>query len=122
MRKLLVITWLILLCYRSRGVILAYNEWVYHLPTPCSPKLQASLPWPGYCINDALKHVDGKPVFLHFFNPDCPCSRFNMSNFEAIVKQYGWQVDFVIVVMNNKRDIQLKRYRINLRFKYSCFV
>jgi hypothetical protein len=44
-----------------------------------------------------------KPVFLHFFNPDCPCSRFNMPHFAALVKLYDQQVDFAIVLMTNKK-------------------
>jgi thiol-disulfide isomerase/thioredoxin len=43
------------------------------------------------------------PVFLHFFNPDCPCSRFNMLHFKSLVKEYGDEANFVIVVLNNKK-------------------
>jgi len=44
-----------------------------------------------------------KPLFLHFFNPDCPCSRFNMPHFRELVKRYDQQVDFAIVLMTDKK-------------------
>ena len=43
-----------------------------------------------------------KPLFLHFFNPDCPCSRFNMPHFATLAKRYREQVNFAIVLMTNK--------------------
>jgi len=39
---------------------------------------------------------------LHFFNPDCPCSRFNMPHFATLVKRYAARVNFAIVVMTPK--------------------
>ena len=87
------------------------NEWIYNLPTPVPEKYRpvdtgATIDLP------ANLRSGSKPLFLHFFNPDCPCSRFNMAHFRALVNQYGGQVDFVIVVLNNstytEKDIQRK--------------
>jgi hypothetical protein len=44
----------------------------------------------------------GKPVFLHFYNPDCPCSRFNLPHFRSLVKQYSNEVSFAIVPLTDK--------------------
>jgi thiol-disulfide isomerase/thioredoxin len=101
MRKVAVLTWLLLLL---AGIIALFwrNEWVYRLPTPVpanySPvqtgaaiQMAASLPLPA-----------GKPVFLHFYNPECPCSRFNIPHFKALVKQYGSEVNFAIVPMTGE--------------------
>lgn len=102
MKKLFVMVWLMLLL-SAVGALFWYNEWRYHLPTPIptgyKPVGQGTpikLSWPA-------KTNSTKPLFLHFFNPDCPCSRFNIVNFRSIVKQYGKQVNFVVVVMNNER-------------------
>jgi hypothetical protein len=59
-----------------------------------------------------LPVADNKPVFLHFFNPDCPCSRFNIPFFKALVRKYNGRITFAIVVLNNQsysaKEIQNK--------------
>jgi len=55
--------------------------------------------WPRG-VADALP--SGKPLFLHFFNPDCPCSRFNVPHFRSLVKQYSGRVNFALVLMTDK--------------------
>ena len=47
-------------------------------------------------------HRIDKPLFLHFFNPNCPCSKFNIPYFKELVKKYGNEVDFEIVLLSNK--------------------
>ncbi|HZI23935.1 MAG TPA: TlpA disulfide reductase family protein, partial [Chryseolinea sp.] len=42
----------------------------------------------------------GKPTLLHFFNFDCPCSRFNMRDFESMAKQFGNDVNFYVVIQS----------------------
>jgi thioredoxin-related protein len=102
MRKFLVTLWLVFL-FSGIGVLFWYNELVYHLPTPVPENYKPVSQGKFIKLNGTLATDYGKPLFLHFFNPDCPCSRFNISNFKSLVKQYGRQVNFVIVVMNNKR-------------------
>ena len=101
MKKLIVGVWLILLL-SAVGALFWYNEWVYHLPTPVPENYKPVGQGNIIKLNAPLETGHGKPLFLHFFNPDCPCSRFNISNFISLVTRYGNQVDFVIVVMNNK--------------------
>jgi hypothetical protein len=101
MRKFLVGIWLILL-FSAMGALFWYNEWVYHLPTPIPENYKPVSQGKFIKLKGPLEVDHSKPLFLHFFNPDCPCSRFNISNFKSLVKQYGRQVNFVIIVMNNK--------------------
>ena len=103
MRKKLAIVWLILL-FLTVGVLYWRMEWRYSLPTPIPARYHAvergaSIRLPSCAV--ALQQ-DDKPLFLHFFNPDCPCSRFNMPQFRALVQQYGDRVSFAIVVMSAK--------------------
>jgi len=87
------------------------NEWVYSLPTKVPDHYQTVLPGSIVDLGGRFKQGD-KPLFLHFFNPDCPCSRFNVPQFKSLVKQYGKDVNFGIVVMTTKnytaREIQDK--------------
>ncbi len=117
MRKGLVVAWLIFL-FAGIALIFWRNEWKYHLPTPVPVNYHpvargalVALPAP------ADKLLAGKPLFLHFFNPDCPCSRFNMPQFAALAKQYDGLADFAIVLMSPKKysAVQLQK-KFNLPY------
>ncbi|HEY4063588.1 MAG TPA: hypothetical protein VGM30_16890 [Puia sp.] len=126
MRKGLVLTWLVFLL---AGVALLFwrSEWIYSLPTPVPAnyhdvRLGSTIDLPqrallqpeaasGQSQTAALTLslavgapvIRSKPLFLHFFNPDCPCSRFNMPHFRSLVQRYGNRVDFAIVLMTDKK-------------------
>ena len=97
----MVLIWLLLL-FSAIGALFWYNELIYHLPTPIPANYKAVSQGKLIKLNGPLGADHSKPLFLHFFNPDCPCSRFNISNFKSLVRQYKNQVNFVVVVMNNK--------------------
>src|ERR1700760_2468299 len=99
-RKLLVITWIIVL-FGAIGALFWYNELQYQLPTPVPVNYRAVKPGELVKFNAALKTDASKPLFLHFFNPNCPCSRFNIKMFKDLVAQYGNQVNFVVVVISD---------------------
>jgi len=103
MRKGVVIAWLILLLTGIAGLFWR-SEWIYALPTPVPANYHqvvtgTRISLPG-CTAQILP--SGKPLFLHFFNPDCPCSKFNMPHFRSLVKQFGQQTNFALVLMTNK--------------------
>lgn len=81
------------------GGMFWYNEYIYSLPTPVPINYRLVRSNEHISIVDKLKADPGKPVFLHFFNPDCPCSRFNLPHFRDLVKKYGDLVTFVAVPM-----------------------
>lgn len=101
MKKLLVITWLMLL-FCAVGALFWYTDLVYRLPTPIPENYKPVKNGTVIKLNNALNAERGQPLFLHFFNPDCPCSRFNIATFKSLVRQYGGQVNFVVVVLNNE--------------------
>ncbi|HXL55264.1 MAG TPA: thioredoxin fold domain-containing protein [Chitinophagaceae bacterium] len=111
MRKWTVVIWLILI---FGGIIALFwrNEWVYSLPTPIPKNYAVVNPGDHIDIAAKLNLNNNKPLFLHFFNPDCPCSRFNIPHFKSLVKQYGNEANFAIVIMSNKdyteKEIQKK--------------
>lgn len=43
-----------------------------------------------------------RPMLLHFFNPDCPCSKFNVEHFRTLVKMYSNRVNFIVVPLSKK--------------------
>jgi len=111
MRKKVLMTWLMLLF----GAILFLfwnNEWKYSLPTPVPVNYKPVGQGAPVDMVRKLAPKNGKPLFLHFFNPACPCSRFNIPHVQSLVKQYGGQINFAIVVISDKHyteeDIQKK--------------
>ena len=102
MRKGAIIIWLFIL-FVGIVALFWHNELVYNLPTPVPTNYKVvNL---GEKIDLSSKIKPGtKPVFLHFFNPDCPCSRFNISYVKSLVKQYSKEVTFAIVVMSSDKD------------------
>lgn len=74
----------------------------YSRPTPrpsrlIAPPIGAQIP-----LNDWLqrggREARGRPVHLHFFNPACPCSRFNLDHLHELVSRFGNFVDFLAVI------------------------
>ncbi len=53
------------------------QELQYARPTPVPADYVTVLPGRRVMVPVAAGAVR-KPVLLHFFNPDCPCSRFNL--------------------------------------------
>ncbi len=99
MRKLLLACWLTVV-FSAICALFWYNEWRYSLPTPV-PQNYSDVQL-GQHINLAgvLAQNNGKPLLIHFFNPDCPCSKFNIPHFKSLAKKYGDKLDFAVVVIN----------------------
>lgn len=101
MRKKLVIAWLLIL-FSAVVALFWRNEWVYALPTPVPAGYKSVNTGTPVVLPASLSMAGDKPVFLHFFNPDCPCSRFNMPHFATLAEKYGQQASFAIVLMTGK--------------------
>lgn len=73
------------------------QELQYVRPTPVPPHYVAVLPGQRVVV-PAPAGTAPKPVLLHFFNPDCPCSRFNLKHVKRLVTTYENTVSFLAVV------------------------
>ena len=80
------------------------NEVKYSLPTPVPAGYQSVQVGTRINISDKIKTEEGKPLFLHFFNPGCPCSRFNIPQVSALIKKYGDRISFAVVVLAPRTD------------------
>jgi hypothetical protein len=98
----LVIAWLTLLL-STVGALFWYNDWVYQLPTPIPTNYKPVALGTRINLDKKIQNQTGKPVFLHFYNPECPCSKFNQSHFRSLVRTYGQDIDFVVVVLSDKK-------------------
>jgi hypothetical protein len=84
----------------------------YSLPTPKPPalvqvKTGESLPVERWLGATGL-WLGGKPVLLHFFNPACPCSRFNLDHVRTLRQTFGDRALFVAVVQAEVEEDELE--------------
>lgn len=76
-----------------------HQEMQYLMPTPVPVGYQVIHPEEFIQYDTALiPQQHKKPKLLHFFNPECPCSRFNLKHFEALNRAYSREIDFYVVV------------------------
>ncbi|MEO5776945.1 MAG: redoxin domain-containing protein [Flavobacterium sp.] len=110
--KILLIIWLTIL-FGGITYLFWKNEYKYTLPTPVPVNYKTVAIGKQINLKGKLNATSNKPIFLHFFNPDCPCSRFNIPHIESLVKKYGDKMTFMIVVLDKnskytEEDIQDK--------------
>lgn len=49
--------------------------------------------------------TEGNLTLLHFYNPDCPCSRFNRDHLEDLISRYKEEVQFIVVVQDEDEEL-----------------
>ncbi|HTF21562.1 MAG TPA: hypothetical protein VK658_25965 [Chryseolinea sp.] len=96
MKQIIAVTWLGLLLV-GIAAMFWYNEIIYSLPTPVPVDYVRVNPGDTIRLAKSTSMAPGKPMLLHFFNPGCPCSRFNIPHFKSLVAKYGDDVNFVII-------------------------
>lgn len=83
------------MAFLAMGMVFWQQELKYQLPTP-KPALHVDVP-PGAPVNRSLLPA-GSAYFLHFYNPDCPCSRFNARHIHSLIRQFSDSVSMYIIV------------------------
>ncbi|QJD96448.1 AhpC/TSA family protein [Mucilaginibacter robiniae] len=101
MKKIIVFTWLVVL-FGAVASILWYNQYKYSLPTPVPDHYVPVKNGTAINLGFQFSFENHKPVLLHFFNPDCPCSKFNIKHVKELITQYGNQVNFAVVLLTDK--------------------
>ncbi len=105
-KKLLLSLWFTLLIL-SVGYLFWQNEFKYSLPTPI-PKNYHAIAMGSKIELGPCCAFDNRPIFIHFFNPDCPCSRFNIPHVSSLIKEYGDRINFKIVVLNKEKTFTIE--------------
>ncbi|MSQ79427.1 MAG: redoxin domain-containing protein [Flavobacteriaceae bacterium] len=101
-RKIILALWLVIV-FAGIAFLFWHNEGKYSLPTPVP--VNYIVVNRGDKINFGNKiTISDKPLFLHFFNPECPRSRFNLTHFKSLVKKYTEKLKFAVVVMDEDGD------------------
>jgi peroxiredoxin len=106
-KKIFFAIWLVTI-FSATLFLFWQNEWKYKLPTPVPPNYHVVKPSDTVYSNYQSTLKGHKPLLLHFFNPACPCSRFNISHFKSLVKKYNGRINFALVVMSNDTTYTIK--------------
>jgi hypothetical protein len=81
------------------GLVFWHQDWQYMLPTIRPAGLRQPVLGERIQLSRVgLAFDGGRPVFLHFFNPDCPCSRFNLEHVRHLIRRHRDEVRFVAVL------------------------
>jgi len=115
-KKILVGLWISLL-FCAISFLFWQNELKYTLPTPV-PKNYHEVAMGSTIDLGKCWLTNNKPVFIHFFNPECPCSRFNIPHVSGLIKKYGNRINFKIVVLNQQNDFSIAA----IQKKFDCDV
>jgi hypothetical protein len=98
-------------CLTGIGVLFWYEDVQYARPTP-RPASLVHLPVGARLVLGTPRTVPGgKPLLLHFFNPSCPCSRFNRRHLRELYTRYGQAVDMVVVLQAEDTTEAIRKYR-----------
>ena len=98
LRKKILIVGLLTMLFGGVVVIFWKQEMRYLLPTPVPQGYRLVSPDQPVNLEQYLDLPLSKPVLLHFFNIDCPCSRFNIDHFRDLVNRYSDSLDFYVVL------------------------
>jgi hypothetical protein len=100
------------------GGMLWWQDWRYTLPTPRPSGLVQAVPGTPISlahVSPDVPRAGGRPVLLHFFNPRCPCSRFNLDHVRGLQQRWANKVEFIAVVQGCKpRDARRALARAGL--------
>ncbi|MBA3683083.1 MAG: redoxin domain-containing protein [Bacteroidetes bacterium] len=120
MKKLFVYLSLALI---SLGIVVVFwkQELVYNLPTPQPCNYKPVEVGQALVIPYNIEKKN-KPLFLHFFNPECPCSRFNIKHFKALIRDYGKQVDFKVVIQSTDSTLSADEIKDEFDLDVECIL
>ena len=91
----------------ATGWIFWLEDLRYALPTPRPEGLsgpsvgdRVALPAPIQAVGRSTEN----PTLLHFFNPHCPCSRFNVDHVRQLIIDHGDRVAFIAILQGSHED------------------
>jgi len=96
------------------GLIFWKQEWQFSKPTAVPDnykKVQKGDTLSNELLSSLGLEAD-EQVFIHFYNFDCPCSRFNIKEFQNLVIQYSSEVKFLAVLETvDKGNDEIQAFR-----------
>ena len=94
--RILLFTLIVVTCLGLIAKIFWEQEYKFVQPTPVPDNLKVVLK--GDSVGLDLFTTFGPDLFIHFYNYECPCSRFNIKEFGSLVKKYSKNIEFLAVL------------------------
>ncbi|MDH5365916.1 MAG: hypothetical protein OEW67_02960 [Cyclobacteriaceae bacterium] len=62
-------------------------------------------------LEEAFKSPNKKPFFIHYYNPYCPCSKFNYNYYQELSLKYQDEFNMFLVIREMDKDVvdEIKR-------------
>ncbi|GAL84777.1 hypothetical protein MYP_2005 [Sporocytophaga myxococcoides] len=108
MRKGLII-FIVTFCFLAICALLWKEYFRYSLPT----SVPSNYKFVNAGLYTSLFKEYKDPILLHFFNPKCPCSKFNSSYIQSLHRRYKDRITFFAVV----EQAHIKDYKDQFDFK-----
>lgn len=108
--KVIVFTFLMITISSTIGWLFWEQEVKYALPTPIPSNFVDKQLGEKVDLDPHLQIASGRNTLLHFFSNQCPCSRFNMKEFERLAKKHEERIDFYVVIQSDE-DADLDKFR-----------
>lgn len=110
-----LLTWIALLSGEACLAALAlgvfwYQDWRYSLPTPRPTMLRQPAVGEVVDLTQFISDSTQQPTLLHFFNPACPCSRFNLDHVRELIAEFEGRVRVVAVLEAAERTTALEQF------------
>lgn len=122
------LTWIALLsgevCLAALALgVFWYQDWQYSLPTPRPVALRQAAVGEFVELAALTDTADSapRPTLLHFFNPACPCSQFNLDHVRELIAKFDGKVRVVAVLEVNETAEALEQFA-NLGLNCSALV
>lgn len=105
-KHIALLTWIVMI---ATSLIYLYgtNQWEYTRPTTLPSAHRSIHKGAIISVEKRLAGVSGQSVFLHFFNPECPCSRFNVASVRTLAGKYRNKMEFIVVIPSFKKNLDL---------------
>lgn len=98
--RVIALTLTLGMCVSGIIAIFWQQEMQYQLPTPIPMHHQTVAV--GEKVSLPSDFSPEKSYFLHFYSPDCPCSRFNARHLKNLIGEFNDGISIVIVVPTEK--------------------
>ena len=109
--KTSLIVSLLILLFGLVITIFWQQELRYQLPTPIPQGYRPALPGQLIDLTAYLAQSPTRPLLLHFFSADCPCSRFNIDHFRYLASRYQDSIDFYVVLPGDNASRTATRFQ-----------
>lgn len=84
------------ICLAAVAAVFWFQDMRYSKPTPQPAGYHAKPLGTSLTVN--FIKLAKKPILLHFFNPECPCSKFNTTHLRELAQSYGSNIEIVAIV------------------------